>query len=248
MSELAGKVALVTGGGRGIGRSVCEKLGAAGANVIVNYSRSSGAADEVVAAITAAGGSASAVQFDVSDAEAVDAAVKDIVKTHGGLDILVNNAGIAIDSLLMRAKQEDWERTLQVNLSGAFYCAKAVSRPMMKAKEGRIINISSVIGEMGNAGQVAYSSSKAGLLGLTKSLAKELASRAITVNAITPGYITTDMTAELTDEIRDKIIAEVPLQSLGAPDDIANAVVFLASPSARYITGQVLGVNGGMYM
>jgi len=241
-------VALVTGGGRGIGKAVSLELGKRGAHVVVNYSRSSDAAEAVKGEIEAAGGSAETVGFDVSDSGQVDTALKEIIKNHGRLDVLVNNAGIALDNLLVRTKDEEWDQTISVNLSGAFYCCRAVAKTMMKARSGRIINISSVIGESGNAGQAAYSASKAALIGLTKSLAKELASRGVTVNCVTPGYIQTDMTAGMGEEATGAILENIPLGRLGTGEDIADSVAFLASPNSGYITGQVLGVNGGMYM
>jgi 3-oxoacyl-[acyl-carrier protein] reductase len=246
--DLADQVVIVTGGGRGIGNAICKAFGSAGAHVVVNYSRSASAADEVVSEIADAGGSAEAICFDVSDAVSVDDSIKAIARQHGRIDVLVNNAGIAVDGLLARTKQADWQRTIEVNLSGAFYCSKAVSRSMMKQRTGSIINISSVIGEVGNAGQVAYSASKSGLFGLTKSLARELGSRNVTVNAITPGYIATEMTAEMGEDATQALVASLPLGRLGSPEDISGVAVFLASTYARYITGQVLGVNGGMAM
>ncbi len=245
---MADFVALVTGGGRGIGKSVSLELAKRGAHVVVNYSRSSDAAEAVKKEIESAGGSAETVAFDVSDSTAVDTALKAIIKEHGRLDVLVNNAGIALDNLLVRTKDDEWDKTLAVNLSGTFYCCRAVAKTMMKARSGRIINISSVIGESGNAGQAAYSASKAALIGLTKSLAKELASRGVTVNCVTPGYIQTDMTAGMGDDATGAVLENIPLGRLGTSEDIADSVAFLASPSAGYITGQVLGVNGGMYM
>ncbi len=245
---LAGQVAIVTGGSRGIGKAICEKLAAQGASVAVNYSRSAVEAEAIVAEIKSRGGRAQAYGFDVGSSEAVEGAFKAILTDFGRVDILVNNAGIAVDQLLVRTKDEDWAKTIAINLSGAFYCARAVAKTMMKARSGRIINISSVIGETGNAGQAAYAASKAGLLGLTKSLAKELASRSITVNAITPGYIQTDMTSTIADEYKEKLMAAIPLSRLGSAEDVAEAVLFLALPGSGYITGQILGVNGGMHM
>lgn len=245
---LAGKVALVTGGSRGIGEAIVRKLAACGADVVINYSRSADRAAAIVQEIIAAGGKASTVGFDVANSEAVSEAINTIVKERGGLHILVNNAGITSDGLLIRTKDEDWQRTIDVNLSGSFYCARAAAKAMMKQRDGRIINMSSVIGESGNAGQAAYAASKAGVIGLTKSLAKELASRSVTVNAITPGYIETEMTAVLSADQTEGIQANIPLGRLGQVDDIAEAVAYIASPAASYVTGQVLGVNGGMYM
>lgn len=246
--SLEGQVAVVTGGSRGIGAAVCARLGELGAMVIVNYSASAAGAEKVVSTITTAGGKAEALQFDVSNSEAVDKAFAQILDRHGRVDVLVNNAGVAIDGLLVRTKDQDWTRTIDINLSGAFYCARAVAKPMMKARRGRIINLSSVIGLMGNAGQAAYSASKAGIFGLTKSLAKELASRNVTVNAIAPGYIDTDMTASLTDDLKKSVMDSIPLNRIGTPDDIAGVVAFLSSKDAEYITGTVINVTGGMYM
>ncbi|MCB0359263.1 MAG: 3-oxoacyl-[acyl-carrier-protein] reductase [Bdellovibrionales bacterium] len=241
-------VALVTGGSRGIGRAVCERLADAGATIVVNYARNSAAADEVVQTILDRGGRAEAVQFDVGNAESVDAAIKKVLESHQRIDVLVNNAGIVADALLVRTKEEDWQRVIDVNLSGAFYCSKAVAKSMMKARQGRIVNISSVIGQMGNAGQAAYSASKAGLIGLTKSLARELASRGVTANAIAPGYIETEMTDVLDEGVKQSILEQIPAKRLGSAVDIAETVLFLSSPGAAYITGQVIAVNGGMYM
>jgi 3-oxoacyl-[acyl-carrier protein] reductase len=247
---LEGKVALVTGGSRGIGRAICVALGRRGAKVIVNYAARADAAEETAALVTAAGGQAAIAGFDVADAGAVGEAVKQIGKDHGGLDILVNNAGVAINGLLLRYKDEQWQRTLQVNLAGAFHCARAAASLLLRAKDaGRIINITSVVGENGNAGQAAYAASKAGMIGLTTALAKELAGRGVTVNAVSPGFIDTDMTAEhLPEAQRAKLIEQIPLARIGRADDVAAAVAFLAGPEAAYITGQVLRVNGGLLM
>ncbi len=247
-NQLNGKVAVVTGGSRGIGKAISKALGAKGAFVVVNYARGKEAAEETVKEICAAGGQARSYGFDIADSEAVNVAFKEIIAEHGNISILVNNAGIAVDGLLMRSSDEDWEKTLKVNLFGAFYCSRAVAKSMLKAKGGRIINLSSVIGQMGNAGQVAYASSKSALLGFTKSLAKELGSRNITVNAIAPGYIETDMTAAMTEEQRGAMLNAIPLKRLGQVEDIAGVVSFLASDSAAYITGEVIAVNGGLRM
>ncbi len=247
---LQGKVALVTGGSRGIGRAICVALANRGANVIVNYSSRADAADETVAAITAAGGRAVAMGFDVAVSSAVTESIKAIGKDHGSLDILVNNAGVAVNGLLMRFSDEQWAKTMNINLTGAFHCIRAASLLLMKAKDaGRIINITSVIGEMGNGGQAAYAASKAGLIGLTMATAREMSSRRVTVNAIAPGFIETDMTAaELPEAQRAKLLSEIPLGRIGAPAEIADCAAFLAGPEAAYITGQVLRVNGGMLM
>ena len=247
---LEGKVALVTGGSRGIGRAIAVALGRRAAKVIVNYAGREDAARETAALVEQAGGSAAVVQFDVANGDQVAEAVKAIGRDHGGLAILVNNAGVAINGLLMRFKDEQWDKVLDTNLAGAFHCARAAAPLLLRAKEhGRIINITSVVGESGNAGQVAYAASKAGLIGLTQTLAKELASRGLTANAVSPGFIETDMTAEhLPEAQRAALIAGIPLGRIGAVDDVAHAVAFLAGPEAAYITGQVLRVNGGILM
>jgi 3-oxoacyl-[acyl-carrier protein] reductase len=246
--NLAQKVALVTGGSRGIGKAICLSLAQSGANVYVNYSSNAAAAEETVAACKAFGVEAWALQFDVASSASVDAAFDQIKSQSQKLDILVNNAGIAHDGVTIRVKDDDWNRVLATNLSGAFYCARSAAKMMMKARTGRIINISSVVGEMGNPGQAAYVSSKAGLIGLTKSLSKELASREITVNAITPGFIETDMTVDLDPRLKEEHFKAIPLSRYGKAEDVAAAVTFLASDLSGYITGQVLGINGGMYM
>lgn len=248
--SLSGRVALVTGGSRGIGRTIAETLAARGASVAVNYASREDAAVEVCESIRAAGGTATPVGFDVSDSEAVAAGIKRVVEEFGGLHILVNNAGVSIDSLLMRAKEEDFERIIAVNQRGAFSCMKAASRHLLRAKaSGRVINISSVVGERGNPGQTMYAASKAAILGMTKSVAQELAGRGITVNAITPGFIETDMTdAALQDDARKALLAQIPLGRIGLPQEVAEAVAFLASPAASYITGHVLRVNGGLHL
>ncbi|MCI5119751.1 MAG: 3-oxoacyl-ACP reductase FabG [Candidatus Electrothrix sp. AUS4] len=246
--SLDGKIALVTGGSRGIGRAICQQLAAQGAVVGINYVSNSAAAEEVLAEITAQGGKGFLCGFDVADAEAVGKAIKDITAEQGGLDILVNNAGITRDGLMARMKDEDWDAVLNTNLKGAFTCAKAAMRGMMKKRWGRIINITSVIGFLGNAGQVNYASAKAGLIGLTKSMARELAGRQVTVNCVAPGYIATDMTADLPEDIQKMILSTIPLGSLGTPEDVASAVSYLASEESGYMTGQTLHVNGGMYM
>ncbi len=248
MQDFLNKVALVTGGSRGIGRAISIELARRGANVVLSYAGNEAAAAQTVKAIVDAGGKAKAIRFDVADSEACSAAVDGVVKEMGRLDVLVNNAGVAIDGLLMRFKDDDWDKTLDTNLKGAFMLMRAVSRPMMKQKGGAIVNVSSIVGEMGNAGQAAYAASKAGLLGLTKSIARELASRNIRVNAVTPGFITTDMTSALSPELKEKMSATIPLSRIGNAEEVAAAVAFLASDAASYITGEVLKVNGGMYM
>jgi 3-oxoacyl-[acyl-carrier protein] reductase len=246
--ELTGRVALVTGGSRGIGRAISIALARAGAFVVVNYRGNEAAANETLAEIERAGGKATAMGFDVADATAVDEAVSAVVERHGSLDILVNNAGLAVDQLLLRVKPEEIERTFSTNVSGAIYCAKAAIRPMMRKKHGRIIQLSSVVAQSGNAGQVVYGASKAALIGMTKTLAREYASRGITVNTVAPGFIETDMTADLPQTARDGILTQTPAGRIGRPEEVAAAVLFLASDEASYVTGQTLGVNGGMYM
>ena len=242
------RIVLVTGGSRGIGRAICLYLAGQGATVGINYVSNSAAAQEVLAEITAQGGQGFISGFDVADSKAVQKAIKEITAEHGGIDILVNNAGITRDGLMARMKDDDWDAVLSTNLKGAFTCSKAAMRGMMKKRWGRIINITSVIGFLGNAGQVNYASAKAGLVGLTKSMARELAGRQITVNCVAPGYIITDMTTDLSEDIQEKIKAEIPLGTLGTPEDVAGAVAYLASEESKYMTGQTLHVNGGMYM
>ncbi len=246
--NLNGKIAVVTGGGRGIGKAVSQQLAQLGAKVYINYVSRPDAAQQTVDGIVAAGGAGSIIQFDVSNFDEVQASFKEIIKQEDTIDILVNNAGITKDGLLARMKEDDWDAVLTTNLKGAFNCIKAVTRPMMKQKSGRIVNISSVIGFAGNAGQVNYSSAKAGLTGLTKSVARELATRNITVNGVAPGYIETDMTNGLSAEVTDVILKEIPMAKLGLPTDVSAAVAFLVSDAAHYITGQFIHVNGGMYM
>jgi len=243
--QLENKVALITGARRGIGRAIALEYAHNGADCIL-WARS--APDELADEIRALGRRVLPLAVDVSDTDAVDAATKEAIKELGKIDILVNNAGIADDALLIRMKLEQWRRVLDVNLTGAFNCCKAVSRSMLKAESGRIINISSVIGQMGNAGQANYAASKAGLIGFTKSLAKELGSRGITVNAIAPGFISTDMTAELSEEAKAALLGNIPLGTLGEVEDVAHCALYLASDKARYVTGQVLNVDGGLVM
>lgn len=245
---LVGKVALVTGGSRGIGRAVALKLAENGADVAINYAGNTAAAEEVKAAIEKLGRKAMLVQGSVADTDGVQSLVNQVVKELGRLDILINNAGITRDGLLMRMKEADWDAVLETNLKGVFNCSKAVMRTMMKQKSGRIVNMASVVGEMGNAGQANYAAAKAGVIGFTKSLAKEVASRGITVNAVAPGFIATDMTKVLTDDQKEEMARSIPLGRAGQPEDVANAVLFLVSDEAAYITGQVLNVDGGMVM
>lgn len=246
--SLTDKTVLVTGGSRGIGRGICLRLASMGALVYINYVSRSGAAEETQKLIVDAGGKAEIIGFDVADGEAVQSAIKKITAEAGSIDILINNAGITRDGLMARMKERDWDDVLDTNLKGAFWCAKAVSRSMMKMKWGRIVNISSVSGFAGNAGQVNYSAAKAGMIGLTKSMAREYASRNITVNSVAPGYIETEMTIELEEAVQDQIKSEIPLGYFGQVDDIAAAVAYLVSEDGRYVTGQTLHVNGGMYM
>jgi 3-oxoacyl-[acyl-carrier protein] reductase len=250
MADLDGRIAVVTGGSRGIGRAIAVALARAGAKVVITFTANEGAAAQAAEAVHAAGGVATTKRFDVADAASVDAAFKEIIAAEGGLHILVNNAGIAVNGLMLGAKDADWKRSIDVNLTGTFHCVRAALRALMKAKEaGRIINITSITGEVGSAGQGAYVAAKAGVIGLTKTLAREYASRGITVNAVSPGYIDTDMTAsQLPEDRRGELLKSIPLGRVGKPEDVAAAVVFLASPAAAYVTGQVLRVNGGLFM
>lgn len=245
---LANKSALVTGASRGIGRAIALKLAEKGAKVAVNFAGNEERANEVVQTIVDNGGEAIAIQANVSQFEEVQSMVKTVISTFGSLDILVNNAGITKDNLIMRLKEDEWDEVLNVNLKGVFHCTKAVTRQMMRQRQGRIINISSIVGVSGNPGQANYVAAKAGVIGLTKTTAKELASRNITVNAIAPGFIETDMTDELDDAIKEEMLKQIPLASFGQPEDVANVVAFVASDESAYMTGQTLHIDGGMVM
>ncbi len=246
--QLKGKTAVVTGGSRGIGRAIALELASCGANVVVNYTRNSKAADEVVAEIEAMGLSGMAVKADVSIASEVENLVNEVLKTFGSIDILVNNAGITRDNLIIRMTEKEFDEVINTNLKGAFICTKAVSRVMIKQKSGKIINVSSVVGIVGNAGQSNYAAAKAGLIGFTKSMAKELAKRGINVNAVAPGFIQTDMTSVLPENVKEEFLKSIPLMRIGKPEDIAKTVLFLASEYSDYITGQVINIDGGMVM
>jgi 3-oxoacyl-[acyl-carrier protein] reductase len=246
--SLKDRIAVVTGGSRGIGRAIAMTLAAAGATVIVNYQRNAAAADETVAAITAADGAAISIQADVSVSADVERLFKTVIDQYGTVDILVNNAGITRDTLLLRMKEDDFDTVIDTNLRGVYLCTKAALRPMTRARSGRIINITSVVGLIGNAGQSNYAAAKAGIIGFTRAVAREMASRGITVNAVAPGYIETELTAGLGEQVRAAILEAIPLGRLGTPQDVANLVCFLASDAAAYITGQTLTVDGGMVM
>ena len=246
--QLKGKNALVTGGSRGIGRSIALHLAAKGANVVVNYTSNREAALAVVEEIKAMGVSGMAVKADVSNSEEVENLVNEVLDRFGGIDILVNNAGITRDNLIIRMTEQDFDDVIRINLKGAFICTKYVSKVMIKQKSGKIINVSSVVGIIGNAGQSNYAAAKAGLIGFTKSMAKELAKRGINVNAVAPGFIETDMTSRLSDKVKEEFINNIPLMRTGKPEDIAKVVLFLSSEYSDYITGQVINIDGGMVM
>lgn len=246
--RLTGKNALITGGARGIGRAIAIKLAEEGANVIINYTASASLAEELVGHLQSRGVKALAIQGDVSDAEAAQRLVEEALAQFGSVDILINNAGITRDNLLIRMKDEDWDRVMDVNLKGTFLMTKLVGKVMLKKRYGKIVNITSVVGLMGNAGQANYAASKAGVIGFTKSVAKEFAARGITVNAVAPGFIRSDMTNSLNEEVVEKYLENIPLGNLGEPEDVANAVVFLCSEESRYVTGQILSVDGGLYI
>ncbi len=241
-------IALVTGASRGIGAAIAQKLAQDGFYVLINYASNESKAREVLERILKAGGSGELCGFDVAQSDQVDAKLEVVAKTLGPIQVLVNNAGVTIDSLLLRLKDEDLEKTLSIDLKGAIYCTRAVAKQMIRARQGSIIQISSVVGESGNSGQSAYAAAKAGLIGFSKSIAKELGSRKIRVNVVTPGFIETDMTGVLTDAQKEAILRNVPLGFFGAAEDVASLVAFLSSPSSHYITGQVIGINGGMYV
>lgn len=246
--KLEGKTAIVTGASRGIGRAIAIAFAKEGADVVVNYAGSEEKAKETVNEIIEMGRKAFAFQCNISNGESVQEMVKETIQQFGKLDILVNNAGITRDNLLMRMKEDEWDDVINTNLKGVFLCTKAVTRQMMKQRAGRIINISSIVGVSGNAGQANYVAAKSGVIGLTKTTAKELASRNITVNAVAPGFIATDMTDKLNEEVQAEMLKQIPLASFGQPEDVANAVAFLASDASRYITGQTIHVDGGMVM
>jgi 3-oxoacyl-[acyl-carrier protein] reductase len=246
--ELAGQVAVVTGGSRGIGRAVAQTLAAMRAHVFINYAVNHAAAEQTRTAIEAAGGEATTCCFDVADAQGTAQAFEAILDDRGRIDILVNNAGVTRDTLLLRMKEEDWQQVLQVNLSGMYHCSKAAIRPMIRQRHGRIINMTSLIGMIGNAGQVNYAAAKAGVIGLTKALAREVASRGITVNAVAPGFIDTEMTQGLSAQTKADLVRKIPLGRWGTAQDVADCVGFLVSSRAGYITGQVIPVNGGLSM
>ena len=247
-TQIQKPLALVTGGSRGIGAAIVERLARDGFHVFINYSSNEARAQEVLSRIEAAGGSGELLGFNVADSKQVDEKFDWIAKNRGQIKVLVNNAGITIDGLLVRLKDEDLDKTLDVDLKGAIYCTRAASKTMMRAREGSIIQIASVIGEMGNAGQSAYAAAKAGLLGFSKSVARELGSRQVRCNVITPGYIETEMTGALTEAQKEAILRTIPLGIFGSTEDVAALVSYLATPASRFVTGQVIGVNGGMYM
>ncbi|MBM2802832.1 MAG: 3-oxoacyl-[acyl-carrier-protein] reductase [Deltaproteobacteria bacterium] len=245
---LQGQIALVTGASRGIGRAIALSLSRAGAHVIVNYRGNQAAAGETLSAIEAQGGRGELCPFDIAEEAQVEAAVKNIVDRHQKIDILVNNAGVTADGLLMRMKPADWDQVIGINLKGTVLCTKAVSRVMIRQHSGRIVNLSSVVGQMGNVGQSLYAASKAGVIGFTKAVAREVASRGVTVNVVAPGFIETDMTQRLPEKLREEFLHAIPLGRFGTCDEVADMILFLAGPGAAYVTGQVFSINGGLYM
>lgn len=245
---LYGKVAIVTGASRGIGKAIAISLANAGAKVIVNYVSNAQAAEEVVKIIKASGNEAAALKADVSYTAEAEKLVQETVNTFGRIDILINNAGITRDNLLLRMKEEEWDAVIDTNLKGVYNCTKAVLKPLLKQRSGKIVNITSVIGLMGNAGQANYAAAKAGIIGFTKAVAKEVASRGINVNAVAPGFISTEMTEQISEGVRESMLTAIPLNRLGNPEDVAEVVKFLVSPAADYVTGQTLAVDGGMVM
>jgi 3-oxoacyl-[acyl-carrier protein] reductase len=248
MTNLQGQIALVTGASRGIGRAIALALGQSGAHVVINYKGNQAAAEETLSLLRAANGTGELSVFDIAEEAQVEAAVKQVVNAHKTIDILVNNAGVTADGLLMRMKTADWDQVVGTNLKGTVLCTKVVSRQMIKQRSGRIVNLSSVVGQMGNVGQSLYAASKAGIIGFTKAMARELASRTITVNAVAPGFIDTDMTASLPEKLREDFLRSIPLGRFGTCQEVADMVLFLTGPGSGYVTGQVFNVNGGLYM